>query len=184
MKNLNRLSLLAFLCLLVLPALLFFGCSSSARTPASDSPVSDRPVGDRSPASTAGTSFSDIEGKEWTLLELRRAGESIVMNRQQIEADGLTGAYTLSFADGMVRGKAAPNGFSGPYSIAHSPGGNELSIGLLASTMMFSFIQPEGLNENEFFALLSAVNRWDLREGRLELYSSAAGAEAVLVFAE
>ena len=173
MKKLNPLFLLALLCLLALPALVFFGCSSSA------------PAKDPAPVNAGGASFGDIEGKEWILLELRRAGEIIAMDRQQIEADGLSGAYTLVFEEGMVRGMAAPNRFSGPYTIGpYSPAGNELHIGLLASTMMFSFIQPEGLSENEFFALLSAVSRWDLREGRLELYSSADGSEAVLVFIE
>ena len=134
------------------------------------------------PARDGGATFGDVEGKEWILLELRSAGETVAMDRQRLEADGMGGVYTVGFQEERPSGMGAPNRYFGPYS---SGANRSLSIGNIASTMMFSFREPEGLRESEYFDYLSKVTRWDLLEGKLELYSSnAEGAEAVLVFTD
>ena len=124
--------------------------------------------------------FGDVEGKDWILLELRTPGETIYMDRAKLGEIGLSGVYTIRFEEGMLGGMGSPNRYAGPYTL----GGNMiLGIGDILSTMMFSFIQPEGLTEFEYFALLSGVTRWNLEEGRLELFSSGSdGIESVLVF--
>ena len=130
--------------------------------------------------------FSDVEGKEWFLSEVRSAGNTVVMDRQKLEADSMGGFFTISFQGGnaanerQVNGVAAPNRYGGPYTLGSD---KTLGIGLLRSTMMAAFKEPDGLNENGYFAYLSKVTRWDLREGKLEIYSSDSnGAEAILVF--
>ena len=134
------------------------------------------------PSWETGTSFDDIEGKEWILLEVKNAGETIVMDRQKLQAQGLGGVYTIQFQEGRISGMGSPNRYFGPYTVGNN---RALTIGDVASTMMFSFIQPDGLSESEYFALLSNTARWDLRGELLELYSlNSDGAEVVLVFAQ
>ena len=172
MKN---VTLFLFCAALFLPAIVFPSCAGGA--PAREGGAS---VQEGASAQGGGAVFSDVEGKEWVLLELKSAGQTVAMDRQKLEADSMGGVYTISFQEGRVSGMGAPNRYFGPYTLDNS---RTLSIGNLASTMMMAFREPDGLKENEYFAYLSKVTRWDLREGKLELYSSdGSGAEAVLVF--
>ena len=132
------------------------------------------------PARDGGATFNDAEGKEWLLLELKSGGKTITMYRQKLALDNLIGVYSLSFKEGRLSGMGAPNRYNAPYSVDVN---RSLNIGLIASTMMAAFREPPGLKEKEFFDSLSATQRWDLFQGRLELYSKDnRGNEAVLVF--
>ena len=132
------------------------------------------------PAHEPGVRFSDVEGKEWFLSEVRSAAGTVRFDREKLEADGFEGIYTASFQEGRLSGMGAPNRFFGPYTAGSN---RSLSIGNMASTLMMAFREPDGLKEHEYFAYLSRVTRWDLRRGVLELYSSGEdGREAVLVF--
>jgi len=123
--------------------------------------------------------LSTFEGKDWKLLELRRAAETVRLDRLSLAQLGMEDAFTVNFEDGRISGMGAPNRFFGPYT----PGDdNNLSIGLLASTLMMALFEPEELREHEYFSYLSNVSRWYIREGRLELYSHGEGDETVLVF--
>ena len=133
-----------------------------------------------SPSWDLGSSFGDVEGKEWILLELGSPGENILWDRLKLEAEGFGGIYTVQFLEGQLSGMGAPNRYFGPYTVGDN---RALSIGNLASTMMMAFREPEGLREREYFDLLSKTTRWDLRGGRRELYSSGSdGVEIVMVF--
>ena len=138
---------------------------------------------DAAPAHEGGARFGDVEGREWMLQELRRAAETIHIDRE-VDLYGFGDIYTLRFEGGRASGMGAPNRFFGPYTV----GGNRaLRIGsdngAMASTLMMALVEPEGLREHEYFAYLSRVTRWDLREGNLELFSTSEdGSNAVLVF--
>ncbi|GHV85738.1 hypothetical protein AGMMS50230_13460 [Spirochaetia bacterium] len=133
-------------------------------------------AGDASARADDETAFSDIQGKEWILEEVRSPAGTVRMDRKKLEADGMGGVYTLSFAD-RLSGMGAPNRYFGPYTAG---AGKALTIGELASTMMMTIKEPDGLKEKDYFTYLSNVTRWDLRGGKLELHSSAG---TVLVFA-
>ena len=150
----------ALLCAaLFLPAMVFSSCASAAPAP--------------------GT-FGDIEGREWLLLELRRNAETVRIDRENPDLSGFGEIYTAHFEDGRISGMGAPNRFFGPYTLG---GGRDLSIGLLAHTLMMALVEPEDLREHEYFAYLYRVTHWDFRDGRLELHSSSEdGSATVLVF--
>ena len=113
------------------------------------------------------------------LTEIIRTGQIVNIDRQAI---GMGGVFTISFQDDRVSGMGAPNRFIGPFT---SNSGNVLSIGELASTLMAAIFEPEALKEHEYFAYLSQVSRWDLRQSTLELYSTNPdGIVVVLVFEE
>jgi heat shock protein HslJ len=131
-------------------------------------------------ARDSGAVFSDIKGKEWVLAEVKKASGTIRLDRQKLEADGFSGVFTLIFQDERINGKGAPNNFFGPYTAGE---GKALTIGTVAGTLMAPFKEPEGLKESEYFAYLGKVTRWDLRDGRLELYSAdSAGKEVLLIY--
>lgn len=137
-------------------------------------------------AQEGGASFQNVEGKEWFLSEVKSAGATVRMDRQKLAADNMGGVYTINFqkdqtaTENRASGMGAPNRFFAPYTVGSN---RAIKIGNAASTMMMAFKEPDGLKENEYFAYLSRVTRWDLRENRLELYSSNnAGSEVILIF--
>jgi len=132
------------------------------------------------PAYDGGKTFKDVEGKEWILSEVKSAGKTVRIDRNKLAADNLEGVFTISFQEDRVSGMGAPNRYFGPYTLGSN---RSITPGNMASTMMMAFKEPDELKESEYFSLLSNVRRWDLREGKLELYSSGRNKdETTLVF--
>jgi len=124
--------------------------------------------------------LGDVEGKEFILTELRSGGTTVRIDRGKLAGADTNGSFTISFQGGMVRGIAWPNRFSGPYTVGS---GEALTISeALATTMMAAFIELDELTEQKYFDYLAGVTRWAVRDGTLELYSTADGRETVLVF--
>jgi len=148
-----------------MPALVFVSCADGA-----------------SFKSGSGAEFKDVQGKEWTLLEIKSQGKTVSIDRKKLEAGNMGSAFTINFAEDRVNGVGAPNRYFGPYTVDSN---NTLSIGLLASTMMAALFEPEGLKENEFLDYLSKAKHWDIRSKKLRLYSvNSAGADTVLIFGQ
>jgi len=167
-KIMKKIAMVLFCAALFLPLIVFPSGASGA------------------PAQEGGTSFNDVEGKEWLLSELRSGGKTVIMDRKKLEADNMGGFFSISFqkdqasGENRVSGIGAPNRYFGPFTLGSN---RALSPGNVASTMMMAFREPEGLKENEYFSFLSRVTRWDLRNGKLELYcSGSAGGEAILIY--
>ena len=164
----KKIAMVLFGMALVLPAIVFPAGASAAA------------------AQENGAAFSEAEGKEWFLAEVKSSGGTIRMDRRKLAADNMGEVFSINFQKDREKntnrasGMGAPNRYFAPYTA----GGNKaLKIENVASTMMAAFKEPDGLKESEFFAYLSKVTRWDLREMRLELYTSNAnGREVVLIF--
>ena len=120
------------------------------------------------PARDASAAFGDVEGIEWVLSEVKTGGITVKIDRQKLETDGMGGFFTISFQEGRLNGIGAPNRYFGPYTAAAN---RTLIVGNVASTMMLAFKEPDELKESEYFDYLSKIKRWDLWEGKLELYS-------------
>ncbi|MCL2380538.1 MAG: META domain-containing protein [Treponema sp.] len=163
MKNITAM---LFCAALFLPATLLSACVS-ATPPAASPPEA--------------VSFTAVEGVDWRLLEVRRAGGAVRLDWEQLDSSGFGGAFSITFAEGSASGMGAPNRFFGPYTLG---GGMSISMGNMASTLMMPLVEPDDLREHEFFAYLSRVSSWNIRQGMLELFSSGGdGSETVLVFA-
>ena len=160
----KRVTLITICAALIFPAIVFLSCVSEAS------------------AREGGAVFSDVEEKELFLSEVKSAGKITHIDRISLEADSMGWVYSISFHanEGRVSGMGAPNRFFGPYTVDAN---RNLSIGNLASTLMMAIKEPEDLKEHEYFRYLSTVTRWDIREGKLELYGSGGnGIEVLLVF--
>ena len=144
------------------------------------------PLAFGAPARDASAVFKNAEGIEWVLSEVRTAGITVRIDRQKLENEGMVNFFTITFVsealsnEGRMSGTGAPNRYFGPYTVAAN---RALNIGNVASTMMMASREPDGLKEHEYFNYLSKVKRWDLWEGKLELYSiDSAQSEVILVF--
>jgi heat shock protein HslJ len=126
-------------------------------------------------ADSPGTvSITDIQGRDWILEEIRTNSATIRINRpDNVEA------FTIRFDAQRVGGVGHPNRFTAPYTAGEA---GSLSIGVAASTLMASFFEIEGLNEREYYAYLAKVKSGDIRNGKLELTTSGANGETVLVY--
>jgi len=159
----NKLTGNYFCAALILPALVLVSCAGGA-----------------SFKKGSGAEFKDVQGKEWTLQQIKGQGKAVTIDRKKLEANNMGGAFTINFKDGMVNGTGAPNSYRGPYTVDSN---NTLNIGLLASTMMASFYEPEELKEKQFTDYLSKTKYWDIRSKKLYLYSAnSEGADTVLIF--
>jgi len=126
--------------------------------------------------------FSDVTEINWALSEIRSGKSTVAIDRQKYEADNMGNFFTITFQGDRVNGVAAPNRYFGPFTQSED---KNLSFGNLASTLMAAFREPAELNEHEYMTYLSKVTRWDLKKGKLELYTSnSSGAETVLVYTQ
>jgi heat shock protein HslJ len=119
------------------------------------------------------TPSSEIQGKDWILEEVRINSSTVRIDRpNNIEC------FTLRFEADRISGIGHPNRFFGPYTAGE---GNSLSIGTMGSTRMASFIEIDGLTENEYFAYLASAKSRVIRNGKLELTCSRRSGEAVVL---
>ncbi|QQO10022.1 META domain-containing protein [Breznakiella homolactica] len=128
--------------------------------------------------------FSEIQGKEWKLVEVKDPAVPITLNRSKMESDSMGNMYTIEFlTDGKISGTGAPNRYFGPYELGD---GQAIKFGNVASTLMANIVDPFGLREYQYFTYLGSVTRWNVNgKGQLELYTAnSAGTETVLVFSD
>ena len=117
------------------------------------------------------TNIADITGREWKLLEVFIDGEfnrEVLFDRRDLAALGVSDFYTLSFDGEMMYGTGAPNRYSAPYTLG---GGQSISVMLIRSTLMATFLEPERLPEHEFFGYMQNVYEWRIVNNNLELFS-------------
>jgi heat shock protein HslJ len=132
------------------------------------------------PAKTTG--FDEVRGKEWELAEVISGSGVIVIDRQKLEAEGITGVYTLLIDEGRISGKAFPNRYLAPYELGD---GQEISFGAVAGTLMANINNSGELQEETYYRFLDDVYRWNLSGGRLELHTKGPGGTDVrLIYRE
>ena len=133
---------------------------------------------DNNQAQSADSSVNsgDITSKEWTLLELRKGSATISIER----LSQMGTSFTIKFDEDRVSGVGAPNRYFSSYTRGQ---GNALSIRMVGASLMAPLFELETLKEHEYFGYLSNVKSWNIRDGKLELYTSDEnGAQVVLVY--
>jgi heat shock protein HslJ len=132
------------------------------------------------PGETALQSFDEVRGKLWALDEIVFESGAISINRRKLEADGEGDSFTLEAGDERISGKGAPNRFFAPYTLGPD---QEIVISPIAGTLMMGLVDPEGLQEREYFNYLEQANQWFLTGDVLHLYSETPeGDPAIMVF--
>jgi len=124
--------------------------------------------------------FSDVTGKEWLLVEVKTESQGITFNRDNLNADGFGNIFTLNFDAERLSGVGAPNRYTAPYKVDKN---QVISVQLIAGTLMAAIREPEKLKEQDYFNYLQNTYKWNLSDGRVELYTkNADGKEAVLIY--
>jgi len=114
--------------------------------------------------------FSAVSGKDWKLIEVNVNDRVILFDRNTLTSEDAGDIYTFNFDAQNIRGKGAPNLYSGPYTL----GANQaITMNPVSSTKMAPLKQPEKLREADYFVYLQKVYKWNLVDKKLELYSKA-----------
>jgi heat shock protein HslJ len=123
-------------------------------------------------------SFDEVQGKVWVLDEIITESDTISINRRKLETDGMGDAFTLLVDTERISGKGAPNRYFSPYTLGED---QEIAIRPIAGTLMMSFVEPEGLQEREYYNYLEQANQWLLTGEKLELYSETPEGDPILM---
>jgi len=132
------------------------------------------------------SSFSDVMGKEWKLVEIQVDGTSssriALYDRNDLTKNNIASIYTLKFDDEMIGGTGAPNKYSAPYTKGED---NALTIQVIRSTQMAPIVQPEKLQEFVFYTYMQSVEKWSSENGNLILHSKTKeGNDVRLIFVQ
>ncbi|AEF83570.1 putative lipoprotein [Treponema primitia ZAS-2] len=130
---------------------------------------------------TPSISFDEVQGKVWVLDTVKTESGDIAINRRILEANGTGDDFSLFIDNERISGKGAPNRYFAPYTLGKD---QEISISPIAGTLMMSFVEPEGLQERDYYSYLEKVSQWDLSaQDTLELFTETPeGDPVVLVF--
>jgi heat shock protein HslJ len=167
-----------FLIFVVLIALCAAACASASGSAAVGSPAVGSPAVGSAIALSTGPGFSEVLGKNWKLVQVRINGAASAFDRAPL---GEGDSFTLTFDAERLAGKAAPNRYFSDYTLG---GGQEITVKLIGSTKMASFIEPAALKEHDYLQYLQNAVRWDLVKGNLELSGKTDGADVTLVFTD
>jgi hypothetical protein len=122
------------------------------------------------------TAFSEVTGRHWNLTEVKNKSATISIDRSNAPVD----IYTIKFESAYLIGAGVVNFFSASYIAREN---HTLSIIRFASIRNDTFYETENFTEYEFFRHLQRSNRWDLRNGKLELHTyDDNGIRVILVF--
>ncbi|GHV24477.1 hypothetical protein AGMMS4952_00130 [Spirochaetia bacterium] len=128
---------------------------------------------------TGSPSFEEVQGKVWVLGELvQESGSTTIINRQKLEADGMGDVFTMIVDTERISGKGAPNRYFSSYTLGPD---QEISISPIAGTLMMSIVEPEGIQEWEYYNYLEQVNQWLLTGDKLELHSETPDGEPIIL---
>ena len=155
----------------------FLLCALMASSCAGGAAVNSEAGSNDAAAAKVSANFNDVQGKDWLLEEFKTGSVTVRIDRTKPEDADI---YSLRFDAERAAGKGAPNRYTAPYTKGD---GNALSIGLGATTLMAPLFENKDLREHDYFTYLNKTQRWDLRNGKLELFSrNEACNEVVLVY--
>jgi len=136
--------------------------------------------------STGGSisSFKDVTGKDWKLIEVQvdttPFNRIVLYDRNDLKKHKVGNVYTMNFSSDTVSGTGAPNKYSAPYT---SGDNKTLTISLIRSTQMAPIVQPEKLQEFDFYNYMQKVESWTSEGGKLILNSKTENGNSVrLIF--
>jgi heat shock protein HslJ len=128
---------------------------------------------------TSDPGHSTLEGHEWKLIDVYIDGVNTGFNRNTLPEE-IKNFFTVNFDAQIVSGVGAPNRYTAPYTLSDN---QTISIMVMRSTLMATFLEPENLSEHDFFTYMQNSYSWKLVNNNLELLSKTRdGGEVRLVF--
>jgi heat shock protein HslJ len=118
------------------------------------------------------SSFSGVTGKDWKLIEVQidstPFNRIVLYDRNDLKKHNVGNVYTVKFDAEIVSGTGAPNKYSAPYTQGED---DSLKIMVMRSTQMAPIVQPEKLQEYDFYVFMQNVEQWSVDNGKLVLHS-------------
>ena len=108
--------------------------------------------------------FSEFQDRHWYLTEVKKMSAVISIDRSDISMT----IYTVRFLTDRLFGAAADNSYFARYTTGEN---HALSIGRIASSRVAPLYEMKDFTEYEYFQLLERVDRWEFRDGKLELHT-------------
>jgi len=129
-------------------------------------------------ANVNNTAFSEAQGRRWNLTEVIYKTAIINIDRTNTPKE----IYTIKFESAHLIGSGAVNFYSASYVAREN---HTLSIIRFARIHNETLYEMESFSEYEYFSHLQRVNRWDIRDGKLELHTcDEYGARVILIFSQ
>ncbi|MDR2576410.1 MAG: META domain-containing protein [Treponema sp.] len=120
--------------------------------------------------------FSDVQDKIWSLAEVKNGSTVISIDRTKASKS----IYTVKFQMGRLIGTGADNSCFSSYTAGED---KALSIGKIVSSRMAALYEMRTFTERDYFLSLEKTDRWDLRDGKLELHTyDKNGIRVILIF--
>lgn len=121
-------------------------------------------------------SFSDVQDKIWSLAEVKNGSAVISIDRTKASKS----IYSVKFQMGRLIGTGADNSCFSSYTTGED---KAISIGKIVSSRMAALFEMRTFTEREYFLCLEKTDRWDLRDGKLELHTyDKNGIRVILIF--
>jgi len=118
--------------------------------------------------------FNEVQDKFWKLTEVKNGSTVINIDRTNITRD----FYTAKFQAGLLTGAGADNAYFASYTATED---HALSIGMISSSRVIPLYEVKNFTEYQYFMCLEKVNRWDLRNGRLELHTYDKNGDGIIL---
>ena len=129
-----------------------------------------------STAETDNISFYDVQGKDWKLAEVKTEKTSFKIDRTGPSKEN----YTITFQANRLFGKGVDNSYSAFYTTSEN---HAISIGRIASSSVVPLYEMQTFTEYKYLLYLEMVNRWNVRNEKLELYTcTETDDEVVLIY--
>jgi len=120
--------------------------------------------------------FGEVLDNLWNLAEVKNGSAVISIDRANVKRD----IYTVKFQKDRLIGSGAANAFFAVYTAGEN---QALSIGRIGSSRVAPLHEMKNFTERDYFLCLQKADRWDLRDGKLELHTyDKDGARVILVF--
>jgi len=130
-------------------------------------------------ANTNNKNFSDNLGKLWLLNNVKVNGADTGFNREELTIFNNEEIFSIKFEAGLLSGVAAPNRYSGPYTVGEN---QAIKIPPMRSTLMASIFEPKNLKENDYYVFLQSAYKWNRKDQSLEIYSKTGSDEVIMTF--
>ena len=120
--------------------------------------------------------FSEVQGRYWNLTEVKNGSVTVSIDRTNVPID----IYTIKFESKRLTGVGAVNFYFASYTTDEN---DCLSIKRIACTRVGTLYEMKNFTEYAYFQHLERAYRWNLYDGKLELYTfDKNGDRVILVF--
>ncbi|MCL2196786.1 MAG: META domain-containing protein [Treponema sp.] len=134
---------------------------------------------DTQKASASNKNFSNNLGKQWFLTNVKVNGADTGFSREELAVFNSEEIFSIKFEAGLLSGVAAPNRYSGPYTVGEN---QSIKIPPMRSTLMASIFESKNLKENDYYVYLQSAYKWNRKDQSLEIYSKTGNDEVVMSF--